>query len=101
MLYIEKEMINFDMKQTKLDQKRKFLRVSGSTSDKTPWKSAVELDDTSPSGTHSGASSTSGKDLNRGALVLPDFTALIKDALENDKANKVWSQMINQLGDFY
>ena len=96
-LYIGKEMINFDMEQNKLDQIRKFLRGSDSTSEKTPRKSNVEFDDTSPSGTHSGASSTSGKDLNRGTLVLPDFTVPVNDALENDKANEVWSQMINQL----
>ena len=90
-LFIGKEMTKMD--ENKLDQIRKFLGSS---------TGAMELDTISHSnGTPSGASSTVGKDFNKENLVLPDFTAHVKDALESDNANEVWGQMINQLGDFY
>ena len=100
-LYIGKDMINLNMNQNKLDQIKKFLGGSGSASDNTPRKGTAEFDENSSYATPSGASSSSGKEFNRGALVLPDFTAPVRDAMESDKANEVWSQMINQLGDFY
>ena len=101
-LYIGTEMINLNMNQNKLDQIRKFLGGSGSALEVTQReKDHVDISEISPNATPSGASSSSGKEFNRGTLVLPDFTAPVKDALESDKANEVWSQMINQLGDFY
>ena len=101
-LFIGKDMINLNMNQNKLDQIRRFLGGAGSGSEATPReKDSVELNDISPNGTPSGGTSTSGKEFNRGTLVLPDFTAPVRDALDSDKANDVWSQMINQLGDFY
>ena len=104
-LFIGKEIIRFNIEQNKMDHLRKYLHVQvgdcGSVSDKNSRQSNFEFDDVSPGTTKSAASSTSGKDMNQGSLVLPDFTAPVKDALVNDKANDVWSQMINQLGDFY
>ena len=56
-LFIGKEIINFNIEQNKIDHLRKYLHVQGgacgSVSDKTSWKSNFEFDDISPGTTPS------------------------------------------------